>query len=76
MARKIEEERELQDYIREKRAEEKRIEGEATVDRSATDRRGFGRAARRSRRDVPPDAEGQAERGSIDQIITDRGYTS
>jgi hypothetical protein len=69
--------REFDEYRREKREERKHQEGAAKAERDPEFQKRDHLDPLRDpkRRDVPADAEGQAERGTIDQTITDKGYT-
>lgn len=79
-ARKEAARRELQDYRRQKTAERDAQAGPARAERDPewTEEQHLDpeRATDRPRRDgAAKDAEGQAERGKIDQLITSKGYT-
>ncbi|WP_119460338.1 hypothetical protein [Rhodospirillaceae bacterium SYSU D60014] len=70
---------ELKDYDKRKQAERRRQEEPAKARKSADwnkkDHLDPARARSKPSDDEPKDAEGQAERGHIDQIITNKGYT-
>ena len=69
--------REFEEYRREKEEERKRQDKPAEAERDPAwqERDHLDPLRDPKRRRVPPDADGQAERGTVDQTITDKGYT-
>ncbi|WP_142849699.1 DUF2934 domain-containing protein [Telmatospirillum sp. J64-1] len=69
-----------QDYLAQKQAEGRAVhQGEARAehdpDWQRRDHPDFKHAARKENSEDPPDAQGQSERGSIDQTRTSKGYS-
>lgn len=70
---------EFKDYDKRKQAEKQRQEQPAKARKDADwnkkDHLDLTHARRKPDEDEPKDAEGQADRGHIDQIVTNKGYT-
>ncbi len=71
--------KEFEEYRRQKQEEGRRQRGPAKAEQdpmwNRRDHLDLERSSKVNRSGAAKDAEGQAERGTIDQTITDKGYT-